>query len=195
MSGVPSPTAPQRSRVRTFLPLAVAAWVILEIWLLTLVGSAAGGFTVFALLAGGIVLGAVVIKRAGRRAFRSLRDGLQQAQAGPGGMPAAPAPGAGSGNGLTMLGGLLLMVPGLISDVVGLLCLVPGVRERIGRLASRSLERRMSAAAPGSFGDAFQQARIHYPDGKVVQGEVIREDRPGGPAGGGYDAGRPPLTP
>ena len=43
-----------------------------------------------------------------------------------------------------------------------------------------------AAAAPGSLGDAFQQARMHRPDGKVVQGEVIREDGtrapPHGPA-------------
>lgn len=75
-----------------------------------------------------------------------------------------------------MLGGLLLLIPGLISDAAGLLLLVPPVRALIGRRAERSLERRMRAASPGSLSDAFQQARMHRPDGKVVQGEVIRED-------------------
>ena len=36
---------------------------------------------------------------------------------------------------------------------------------------------RRPRAAPGSLGDAFQQARIHRPDGKVVQGEVIRDEQ------------------
>ena len=85
-----------------------------------------------------------------------------------------------------MLGGLLLMLPGLISDVVGLLLLVPPVRRPLGRYAERPSLRAPEAAAPaGSFGDAFQQARIHRPDGKVVQGEVIRDgparDAPDGP--------------
>ncbi|MFI6000939.1 FxsA family membrane protein [Streptomyces sp. NPDC051366] len=193
-TGVPLSTAPRRhSRARTFLPLAVAAWLILEIWLLTLVAGAAGGLTVAALLAGGVVLGVVVIKRAGRRAFKNLTDTFQQAQHGQQPPPQATKQQPGSGNGLTMLAGLLLILPGLISDVAGLLCLLPPVRAWIGRRVAGSLERKMATAPAGSFGDAFQQARIHYPDGKVVQGEVIREDEPQKP---GPDAGdRPPLAP
>ncbi|MEU9179525.1 FxsA family membrane protein [Streptomyces sp. NPDC048550] len=193
-TGVPLSTAPRRrSRARTFLPLAVAAWLILEIWLLSLVAGAAGGLTVAALLAGGIVLGVVVIKRAGRRAFKNLTNTFQQAQQGQQPPPQATKQQPGSGNGLTMLAGLLLILPGLLSDVAGLLCLLPPVRAWIGRRVAGSLERKMTTAPAGSFGDAFQQARIHYPDGKVVQGEVIREDQPQQP---GPDTGyRPPLAP
>lgn len=198
-TGVPTSTAPRRrSSARTFLPLAIATWLILEIWLLSLVAGAFGGGAVALLLAGGLVLGAVVIKRAGRRAFKNLTDTFQQAQAGKQPAPAQP----GKGNGLTMLAGLLLMMPGLISDAVGLLCLLPPVRAWIGRRAARTLERKMASAPTGSFGDAFQQARIHYPDGKVIPGEVIvgevvREDRPQqSGSGSGSDSGyRPPLAP
>ncbi|MGW3626006.1 FxsA family membrane protein [Streptomyces sp. NPDC000880] len=198
-TGAPPPTAPRRSRARTFVPLGIAAWLVLEIWLLTLVADVAGGLTVLALLVGGAVLGGVVIKRAGRRAFRSLTETLQQQQAGQGPAAGADSTGTGSGsgspgNGFLMLGGLLLMLPGLISDVAGLLLLVPPVRSMLGRYAERSVESRMRAAAPGSLGDAFQQARIHRPDGKVVQGEVIRQD--GTPPRSYEDEGRrPPLTP
>lgn len=192
-TGVPLSTAPRRrSRARTFLPLAVAAWLILEIWLLSLVAGAAGGLTVAALLAGGIVLGVVVIKRAGRRAFKNLTNTFQQAQQGQ--QPAPQQP--GGGNGLTMLAGLLLILPGLLSDVAGLVLLLPPVRAWAGRRLTGSLQRQMAAAPAGSFGDAFQQARIHHPDGKVVQGEVIREDGPQQPQRPGPDAGyRPPLAP
>ncbi|MFD6974088.1 FxsA family membrane protein [Streptomyces sp. NPDC059979] len=191
-TGVPTSTAPRRrSPARTFLPLAVAAWLILEIWLLTVVADAAGGLAVAALLAGGIVLGAVVIKRAGRRAFKNLSDTFQQAQQGQQPTPQQP----GRGNGLTMLAGLLLMMPGLLSDVAGLFLLLPPVRAWIGRRATRSLERKMAAAPAGSFGDAFQQARIHYPDGKVVQGEVIRDEDGPGRQDGPDTTYRPPLTP
>ncbi|MFF3403736.1 FxsA family membrane protein [Streptomyces sp. NPDC002659] len=196
-TGSPTPTAPKRSRARTFVPLGIAAWVVLEVWLLTLVASAAGGLTVLAVLVGGAVLGAVVIKRAGRRAFRNLTETLQQQQQGQ--SPAASnGDGTGTGttgNGFLMLGGLLLMLPGLISDVLGLALLVPPVRTALGRYAERSLERRVRAASPGSLGDAFQQARIHRPDGKVVQGEVIRPDATQ-PSRGYEDEGpRPPLNP
>ncbi|MFD0356031.1 FxsA family membrane protein [Streptomyces sp. NPDC127110] len=196
-SSTGTPTAPRRrSPARTFVPLAVAAWLILEIWLLSLVAGAAGGFTVAALLAGGLVLGVVVIKRAGRRAFKNLTRSFQQAQeqAMAGGIPSAPQPPKGSGNAMTMLAGLLLIMPGLLSDLAGLLLLLPPVRAFAGRRAERTLERKMASAAPGGFGDAFTQARIHYPDGKVVQGEVIREDGPERSAGPDT-AYRPPLAP
>ncbi|MFJ3671626.1 FxsA family membrane protein [Streptomyces sp. NPDC090106] len=178
-TGAPNPTypaRPRRSRLRTFLPLGIAAWLVLEIWLLTVVAGAAGGFTVFLLLVAGFVLGAVVIKRAGRRAFKSLNEALQR----------GAAPDSGGGNGLMMLGGLLIMLPGLVSDAAGLLLLLPPVQKALGR----AVERRIGKAAPGSLGNAFQQTRIHRPDGKVVQGEVVRDDEP-------RDAPqepRPPLT-
>ncbi|CAL9637544.1 hypothetical protein SUDANB105_06259 [Streptomyces sp. enrichment culture] len=148
------------------LPLAVAAWLVLEIWLLTVVADAAGGFTVFLLLVAGFVLGAAVIKRAGRRAFQNLNEALQR----------GTAPSSGGGSGLMMLGGLLLILPGMISDVAGLLLLVPPLQKALGRYAERTVDRRLRRAAPGSLGDAFQQARMHRPDGKVVQGEVIRDE-------------------
>ncbi|MFD9287984.1 FxsA family membrane protein [Streptomyces sp. NPDC060030] len=197
-TGTPPPTRPRRSRARTLLPLGIAAWLVLEIWLLTVVAGAANGFVVLLILVAGAVLGAAVIKRAGRRAFRNLTETLQRMPGQPG-APAGPAeaPAGSKGNGLLMLGGLLLMIPGIISDAAGLLLLLPPVRTLLGRLAERSLDRRMSSATPGGLSDAFQQARIHRPDGKVVQGEVIREDgapaRPRPDDGPGSD--RPPLIP
>ncbi|MFF5937823.1 FxsA family membrane protein [Streptomyces sp. NPDC012508] len=195
-TGATPPLAPKRSRARTFLPPALAAWLVLEIWLLIVVADAAGGLTVFGLLLGGAVLGAVVIKRAGRRAFKNLTETFQQAQAAAqNGVPPTGTErvGAGDRNGFLMLGGLLLMIPGLISDAAGLLLLVPPVRSLLGRYADKVAERRMSAAPPGSLQDAFQQARMHRPDGKVVQGEVIRDDAPQGPQR--VQEPRPPLTP
>ncbi|MEU9313156.1 FxsA family membrane protein [Streptomyces sp. NPDC048256] len=162
----PPPAQPRRSRLRTFLPLGLAAWLVLEIWLLTVVAGATSGLVVLLLLAAGFVLGAVVIKRAGRRAFQNLNEALQRGTA---------SSGRGGGNGLMMLGGLFLMIPGLASDVIGLLLLLPPVQKAASGYGERKL--RAAAATPGTLGDAFQQARIHRPDGKVVQGEVIRDEQ------------------
>ncbi|GGX08430.1 FxsA family membrane protein [Streptomyces lomondensis] len=180
------PARPRRSRLRTFLPLGIAAWLVLEIWLLTVVAGASNGLVVFLVLLAGFVLGSIVIKRAGRRAFRKLSEALQQQQSGV--MPAAARPNS-EGNGLMMLGGLLLMIPGLVSDAVGLLLLLPPVQKAVSRSAERTFERKLREADPGTLGGAFQQARMQRPDGKVVQGEVVRDepgDAPQGP--------RPPLT-
>ncbi|MDV5144344.1 FxsA family membrane protein [Streptomyces sp. SBC-4] len=193
-TGATPPLAPKRSRARTFLPLGIAVWLVLEIWLLTVVANATGALTVLALLVGGAVLGATVMKRAGRRAFQNLTTTFQQAQAAAqtGEVPsAAGKTGAEDRNGFLMLGGLLLMIPGLVSDAAGLLLLIPQVRSFLGRYAEKAVERRMTAAPPGSLQDAFQQARMRRPDGKVVQGEVVREDANQGPRR--PDEPRPPL--
>ncbi|MYS92700.1 MULTISPECIES: FxsA family membrane protein [Streptomyces] len=181
-----NPARPRRSRLRTFLPLGLAAWLVLEIWLLTVVAGASSGLVVFLVLVAGFILGSVVIKRAGRRAFRNLSETLQRQQSGV--MPAAARPNS-EGNGLMMLGGLLLMIPGLVSDAAGLLLLLPPVQKAVSRTAERTFERKLREAGPGTLGGAFQQARMHRPDGKVVQGEVIRDDRGDAPQGP-----RPPLT-
>jgi UPF0716 protein FxsA len=182
------------------VPLALAVWLVLEIWLLTLVADAAGGFAVFLLLAAGVLLGAAVVKRAGRRAFRSLDATVRAAQGG--GQPQdgqrdARDASENEGNGLTMLGGILLIVPGMITDVAGLLLLVPPVQRAVRAALERTVERRLSRATAGMEG-LFQQARIHRPDGKVVQGEVVREEPTSrdDPGNGGDDQGpRPPLIP
>ncbi|GAA4149065.1 FxsA family protein [Streptomyces tunisiensis] len=185
----PYPARPRRSRLRTLLPLGVAAWLVLEIWLLTLVAGASSGLVVFLILLAGIVLGSYVIKRAGRRAFRNLTETVQQQQ---GGGPVTPGARADSeGNGLTMLGGLLIVLPGLISDALGLLLLVPPVQKAVSRYAERTFERKLrEAAAQSPLGDAFAQARMRHPDGKVVQGEVIRDE----PGSGSPEGPRPPLA-
>jgi UPF0716 protein FxsA len=184
--GQQGPGGPRRSRARTFLPLGVGAWALLEIWLLTLIGETVGGLAVLGLLVAGFLLGAFVIKRAGRRAWRRLAESVQQAQqaAQRGQAPPESTEKSGGGNALTMLGGLLIMVPGVVSDAAGLLCVFPPTASLLRRTTQRYLERR-SGFAPGSVGDAYQQARraeeqmrMHKPDGKVVEGEVVRDDEP-----------------
>lgn len=162
--------APSRRRgLRALLPLGIAAWALLEIWLLTLVGQAAGGLTVFLLLAAGVVVGAAVIRRAGRRAWRRLTEAVAAQQ--PGAAAAKPEAGSRGGNGLTMLGGLLLMVPGLGSDVVGLLCLFPPTAALLRKAGERYVGGAVEEARK-----AEEQRRIRRPDGKVVPGEVVRDD-------------------
>ncbi|KFG76603.1 FxsA family membrane protein [Streptomyces mutabilis] len=182
-----SPARPPRSKLRTYLPLGLAVWLVLEIWLLTVVAGASSGFVVFLVLVAGVVLGSVVIKAAGRRAFRDLQETVRQQQSGL--VPGARPTGNSEGNGLMMLGGLLLIIPGLISDALGLLMLLPPVQKAVSRYAERTVERKLREAGPGTLGDAFRQARMHQPDGKVVQGEVVRDE----PGDASQDP-RPPLT-
>jgi UPF0716 protein FxsA len=183
----PVPQAPRRRSRLRLAPLAVAAWAVLEIWLLIVVADATSGFIVFLCILAGFVLGAAAVKRAGRSAWRNLTASVQAAQRAQQGQPEEVperAPGGGR-TGLHMLGGILLIIPGFLSDAVALVLLFPPTRKLVGngleRLAERALRRRQAhPAEPGSLGDLFQQARdageqarIHRPDGKVIQGEVV----------------------
>lgn len=182
----PPPRRRRRSRARTVVPLAIAAWAVLEIWLFTVVAGATSGLTVLLLIIAGLILGAGAVKRAGRSAWRNLAAQVQAAQAqaaqDPKAAPAPPAVGKGR-NGLAMLGGLLLIIPGFLSDAVALFLLFPPTRKLIGKAVDRFTSRALAARPttdPGSVGDLFQQARdaneqirIHKPDGKVIPGEVI----------------------
>jgi UPF0716 protein FxsA len=177
------------------VPLVVAAWAVLEIWLMTVVAGATSGFVVLLCILAGFVLGAAAVKRAGRSAWRNLAASVQQpGAAGAAGQEPGAAGGGRTGRagrtgrtGLHMLGGILLIVPGFLSDAVGLLLLFPPTRKLAGAVADRAADRalrRQAPPEPGSLGDLFQQARdaeqqarIHRPDGKVVQGEVVDRDQ------------------
>ncbi|WP_106429380.1 FxsA family protein, partial [Streptomyces sp. SPB074] len=118
-----------------------------------LLGEAAGGLVVVVLLAAGIIGGGAVVKRAGRRAFGALTRTLQQP-------PTAGAPETerAEGNGFLMLAGLLLMIPGLLSDAAGLVLLVPGIRGALSRRVERAMRRRLDAATGGAFDAAYTRA-------------------------------------
>ncbi|MBB1255989.1 FxsA family protein [Streptomyces sp. OF3] len=162
---------------RRFLPLIVAAFLVLEIWLLTVLADLVGVGGVLLVLLGGVVLGSVVIKRAGRRAWSNLTATIQQGS-GTTVSPPPPRGMTGGGNALAMLGGLLLMFPGLLTDVAGVLCVLPPTAALVRRLARRSLSSSGLGDAVQQVRRAQEQANIHRPDGKIVQGEVLREDNP-----------------
>ena len=186
-----APDVPARPGARAparFLPLGIAAWLVLEIWLLTVVAGAAGGLTVFLLLVAGLVLGAVVIKRAGRRALRNLTETLQQQQ---GGRRRRRSSGS-SGNGLTDARRPAADDPG--ADLRrGWACCCWSRRSEGCSAAPRSAPSSAgcATAAPGTLGDAFQQARMHRPgrQGRPGRGHPRGRARPRH-----ADEARPPLT-
>ena len=185
----PARPAP-RGKLRRVLPLLLTAWLVLEIWILVQVGSAIGGFAVLLLLLAGAVVGGWLVKRAGLKALSAAIDQGRD-----------PKPRqAQTGTSLTVLAGLLLIVPGFLSDLAALTLLLPPTRA-LWRVAGRRLTgaalRRSTVAGADPFADAVrlqEQLRIHRPDGKVVQGEVVDPARgprdPQGPETG-Y---RPPIS-
>ncbi|WP_285739859.1 FxsA family membrane protein [Kitasatospora phosalacinea] len=194
MSQQATPARPaRRGRLARTVPLLVVAWLVLEIWLLTVVAGWIGWFLTLLLLVGGVFLGGTVIKRAGARAFRAAVELSKDPQS------AQPQ----TGTSMTVLAGVLLLVPGFLSDLLAVTFLLPPTRalwRAVGRRITGSVLRSTAPVGADRFADAMrlqEQLRIHRPDGKVVQGEVVDPPAGRGPSGpSGPDTGyRPPIAP
>ncbi len=129
---------------------------ILEIYLIVQLGQAVGPWWTILLLIGAGVLGSVLVKREGGRAWRALQDALASHR-----MPATElADGA-----LILIGGTLLLTPGFMSDVVGLFVILPFTRPVARRALAAVVRRRlvvMTARRPGHT--------------EVIRGEVVDDD-------------------
>jgi len=143
---------------------------IVEIWLLIQVGQAIGGWQTLLLLVLDSLLGAWLLRREGRRTWRAFRLALEERR--------VPAREVADGV-LVIIGGTLLITPGFLSDVVGLLFLLPPTRAAIRPMLTRLFARRLGLAGLVTRGGTRQPSSYNRPvvvDGEVVDGEVV--DRP-----------------
>lgn len=115
--------------------LVFLLWLAVETVLTLQLSAAFGAGPVLLWLLASIALGVVVIRRAGWRAVRDIQHALARNEA-----PARELMEAL----LRFLAGVLLMLPGPLSDLFGLVLLLPVVR----RPAARSADARMRAARP-----------------------------------------------
>lgn len=160
--------------------LAFLLMPVLEIYVIIQVGGLIGGWQTAVLLLGESLLGAWIVRREGRRAWRSLQDTF-----GRGAMPDRELADAA----LVLVGGVLLLTPGFITDVFGFLFVLPFTRPLVRRLliayAARRVkltEQRMATMFPpgmgaAGMGTAGMGADAQPAEGPVIRGEVIHEDR------------------
>jgi len=117
--------------------LAIAA--IAEIAVIILAADWLGAGATFALLLLGVVAGALLAQTEGRKAWLEAQRQMQSGQ----------MPGQAILNGLCiMAGGLLLVIPGFLSDIVGITLLLPFTRPLYRGWLYRWLERKFRS---GSF--------------------------------------------
>jgi UPF0716 protein FxsA len=159
----------QRGRRRRF-PwwLLVAAFIvvpIVEIYVIIQVGQVIGPWWTILLLIADSIVGSWLVRHEGRRAWEALTTAIRSGR-----MPAKElADGA-----LILVGGTLMISPGFVTDVAGMLLILPFTRPLARRLLTRVVSRRLAEArydvrGPGAEGPGADG------QGPVVRGEVIDE--------------------
>ena len=166
----------------TFLFVLFVVVPAIEIASIVLMTSWVGGALTFTLIVLGAVVGALVMRYAGRSWWAGLRAsaGVPDA-AGVSTAPALPDARQFADRGLLFLGGLLIALPGFVGDIIGLLLLLPFVRSGLRVVAAAWFLRRFtSVSGPGGF-VVWQQQGRNGPAGppptvtveQVVPGEVL----------------------
>lgn len=148
---------------------------IVELYVLIQVGQAIGVLPTIALLIADSILGAALMRSQGRAAWRRFNATLAEGR----------VPGREVLDGaLVIFGGALLLTPGFLSDILGLILLLPPTRAVVRTVLVRRFSGHIvSGAASGAgarMGNMFTfqtgppggRPRNPYGDGDIVDGEA-----------------------
>jgi UPF0716 protein FxsA len=124
------------------LPLVLLFIVvpIVEIYVIIQVGQAIGALWTIALLVADSILGSMLMRSQGRAAWRRFNDAVAAAR--------VPAREVLDGV-LVIFGGALLLTPGFVTDIFGLVFLLPPTRAAVRGLLVRRFAGRIFMAVPG----------------------------------------------
>ena len=156
--------SPRLSISRWLLPALIAAFVlvsILEVWLLTVVGRAIGIFPTLAILVAEAVVGALLTRREGRKSWTALVAAYQEGRVPTGQLADAV---------LVLVGGIMLILPGFFTDIVGLAFLLPPTRPLVRKAIGWTVA---TQASKSGFNVSAVKAR-YSPD--TVPGTVVNEE-------------------
>ncbi|MFF0267891.1 FxsA family protein [Kribbella sp. NPDC004536] len=149
--------------------LALLLVPIVEIYVIIQVGHAIGGWPTIGLLILESALGAWLVKREGRRAWKALQSALQTGK-----LPGREL----TDGGLVLIGGTLLLTPGFVTDIFGFFFILPFTRPLARRAVTRFINRRATTLTPPAFTTFIPgPTQPHHPSGDVIQGEVIDPEK------------------
>ena len=124
--------------------LLIALFIVIpiaELAIIIQVGQAIGVWWTIALLIADSLLGSLLMRSQGRAAWRRFNEALRSGR--------APAREVADGV-LIIFGGALLLTPGFITDIFGLLFLIPPTRAVMRRLLIRRGMLKLVGAMPGT---------------------------------------------
>lgn len=144
---------------------------VVELYLLITIGQNMGAGPTIALVLGTGLLGAWLARREGSRVLRSWQASLARGE--------MPKEGVISSV-LVLMGGVLLVTPGVITDVTGLVLLLPWTRRLVANAIRKRLEQRLAvpgvAGDPGLFVDMGGSFGPAAPRGSVIDVDVIEAE-------------------
>ena len=123
--------------------LAILALPAIEIALFIVVGSEIGVLPTLALVFLAMVVGSVLMRRQGLGTLMKIRRGLDAGE--------VPAEQMGHAA-LITVAGVLLMIPGFATDIVGLALFIPAVRRRVLKAVARHVDVRVATAGTAAGG-------------------------------------------
>ena len=106
---------------------------IAELYVIVEIAGAIGIWWTLALLIASAVAGAYLLRHQSRAAWRSFRSALSAGR-----VPAREV----LDGALVILGGALLLTPGFLTDIAGIVLLIPPTRDLVAALATRLISRR-----------------------------------------------------
>ena len=145
-------------KVFQILFLVVLIIPFAEIYLLLQVGSIIGALPTIFLVVFTAALGAWLLRQQGFATFRRFQENLAQGMIPAYEMIEGP---------IILLGGLLLLTPGFITDILGFACLIPPLRKKIAQYV---IEHYLVKAD----GRSFQQEKAA--ETNVLEGEFRKEE-------------------
>lgn len=135
------------------LPLLLLIFPFIELWVLIRVGAAIGAGLTIGLVVLAAALGIAILNRQGFQTLVRVRARMARGE----------EPTAAVLEGMLLaVAGLLLIIPGFVSDLLALLVLIPALRARLVR-------RLLASAQPPRGAPARRNSR-------VIEGEYERED-------------------
>lgn len=138
---------------------------IVEVVVIVLVWHVIGWWTLLA-LAACFCLGLLVIKRASVGATRELRTAMAERR--PPAKEVSDAPQA-------LVGGILLLIPGFVTSLLGLILILPGMRSVSRRIVQLAVGRRLGGGAVRVVDYTATRTDFRAGDPEVIEAEVIDE--------------------
>jgi UPF0716 protein FxsA len=146
------------------MPLLILAMVIgipiVELYVILQVGQAIGALWTIAALLATSVIGVRLVRAQGRVVLRDFARAIAS------GRPPARAALDGA---LVFVGGALLIVPGFVTDVIGVLLLAPPTRAVARRLIVRHYAGRMVAYLAAAGGGRRAATQVYDVDGRPIE--------------------------